>query len=142
MEFEPDQLEAAVTYIRGMERVVSRVNVEEETEPGVWRFVFGDDVRYAANGLRTRLRKGRRFRVTGGTSSETVSMLREFHADDLEGAAAFVRDVSAGYHRVYVEEWGEGGWRYVLNTDADNVGEALQKVTRGRPFRVWALRRL
>jgi hypothetical protein len=58
-EFDPHELPEAATYIRALPPD-ARVYVEEWTDKA-WRFVYGDDRDYAADGLKRV--EGKRIRV-------------------------------------------------------------------------------
>jgi hypothetical protein len=70
-EFAPGDIARAAAFMRELEGDYERVYIEEEDQPGEWRFVFGDQIRHARLRL-ARVRVGARFRVRAvGTLSDS-----------------------------------------------------------------------
>jgi hypothetical protein len=67
----------------------------------------------------------------------TVDGAREFDADQLDAAAAYIGSLPPYVHRVYVDvREPEGKWMFVYGDDRSSVLQLLAHITHGRRFRV------
>jgi hypothetical protein len=66
-------------------------------------------------------------------------VIREFAAEDLSGALAFIDELRGDVRRIYVYVWDENGWRFVYGDDRRYVTRLLGLVVRQRRFRLSAV---
>ena len=61
---------------------------------------------------------------------------RDFAPFDIDGASAFIEELSSEVQRVYVEVWEGGDWQFVYGDERTHLLRLLALVTRNRPFRL------
>ena len=66
----------------------------------------------------------------------THPVAQEFSPADLEAAMAFIHSLPDEIRKVYVDVWDEVGWRFVYGDSPRHVPRVLERLTRGRVFRV------
>jgi hypothetical protein len=64
---------------------------------------------------------------------------REFAADEVAKASAFIASLRPE-QRVYVDEWSDVRWRFVVREDCAHATSALGRLTPGCRFRIRPVR--
>jgi hypothetical protein len=63
-------------------------------------------------------------------------MTREFDPADFVGATAFLEQLPESVHRIYVDVWTGGDWRFVVGDDRKHAPRTLARMASGVRFRI------